>query len=102
MDSTRRHSFDSYIQQRVLAARHADRIDVGGERPAAILCPGVGSYHGGMAKDQIEDQVRCIKRLAPEMPGISFYGGDDAWCAALGDLPAFLDDLCLRYYIMRW
>ena len=53
-----------------------------------------------MAKDQIEDQVRYIKRHGPEMPGISFWGGSDNWSDALGGLNGFLDRMCLKYYIM--
>lgn len=94
------HSFHSYLDLGISAARRADLLNLDGSPHATILCPGVSHYHGGMARDQIEDQVRYIKKQAPEAPGISFYGGDDEWSVALDSLNGFLDELCLKYYIM--
>ncbi len=94
------HSFYDYFDQRISMSRHTDSIDLVGSSVASIMCLGVGPNHGGMAKEQIEDQVRYIKRHGPEMPGISFWGGNDKWSEALGGLDEFLDQLCLKYYIM--
>jgi len=67
--------------------------------PKTIVVLGVGK--GGntderwaQTKQELEQQIRFVRLIAPESPGIGFYGGDpellasaDALCARFSDLP---------------
>ncbi|UCH36048.1 MAG: hypothetical protein JSV65_06755 [Armatimonadota bacterium] len=50
---------------------------------------------GGVTKEQLEEQFRYIKRLAPEFPGVAFY---NAYRVAPGMIE-WADELCYRYFI---
>ena len=52
-------------------------------------------YH--LIQEELEDQVRTIRRLAPEMPGLGVYAVvQEGWGA---ELSAFADDLCGKYFV---
>jgi hypothetical protein len=67
--------------------------------PKTIMVLGVGK--GGNAgenwaetKEELEQQIRFVRLIAPESPGVGFYGGTaellagaDALCARFSDLP---------------
>ena len=50
-----------------------------------------------LCQEDLEDQVRQIKRLAPEMPGLSIYGSTKKMQNR--DLLFFADRLCEKYYV---
>ena len=50
-----------------------------------------------LSQEDLEDQVRQIKRLAPEMPGLSVYGSTKKM--ENRDLLFFADQLCGKYYV---
>ena len=50
-----------------------------------------------LSPEDLEDQVRQIKRLAPEMPGLSVYGSTKKM--ENRDLLFFADQLCGKYYV---
>jgi hypothetical protein len=66
--------------------------------PKTIVVLGVGKGNPGeewaQTKEELEQQIRFVRLIAPESPGVGFYGGTpellayaDALCARFSDLP---------------
>jgi len=63
-----------------------------------VLGVGKGGYPGenwAQTKQELEQQIRFVRLIAPESPGVGFFGGTaellacaDALCARFSDLPA--------------
>jgi len=94
------HSFRQHLDHRIMVARNTDLIYQRGRKHAAVILLGVGCDGGGMLIPQLEDQVRYVKRIAPEMPGIGFYTGSASgqWAEDSGLMDA-AEEMCMRYYI---
>lgn len=50
-----------------------------------------------LTNEELEDQVRLIRRLAPEMPGLGVYAAVQEGRGA--ELSAFADQLCGKYFV---
>lgn len=70
------HNIDSHLAQRIETARHTDLIHHADQPQSAIILLGtrVIAAHEEPVVAEIEQYVRHIKKTAPEMPGIGFYG----------------------------
>lgn len=80
------------IRQRIDIAR---RQDVLSNSVITIGIKGIEKKYK-LTKEEIEDQVRMIKRLGPEMPGLGIYGEGKN---PPPPLVYFADSLCEKYYI---
>ena len=89
------HSIDKYIDHRIMMARNTDLIHYGKGRNTAIILLGthVDAPHEEPIEPELEGFVRYLKKRAPEMRGIAFYG------ARYGTMIETQDRLCLEYYI---
>ncbi len=71
------HSVRKHLDQRIETVRNTDLIHHADQPQGAIVLLGtrvIGSHEEPVVAE-IEDFVRYIKKTAPEMPGIGFYGG---------------------------
>ncbi len=108
------HSPERHIDVRVNVMRDTDLIFERGysrkdtqpdqwRRHGGILLLSPNLIGGGLweepAKPRIEHYVRYIKKTAPEMPGIGFYGGQ--WSAYMKDLGVIdaAEKFCEKYYV---
>ena len=89
------HQFYRYIDERIEMARNLDVL------LKTIVILSVCGYHGGITLDEVEEQVRYVKRTGPEMPGIAFYasGRTTNWGMKMG-IPKFVDYMCYKYYVL--
>jgi len=88
------HSIKRHIDHRVETARSTDLIEYGGRHTAVILWgPECGAPHEEPIEPETEMYVRYIKKTAPEMRGIAFYGG------SYGTLQETEERLIRDYYI---
>jgi len=99
------HSRYAYFDQHIDVAREYDVLEY------AIMCLGFAGTddpayeRSGRGPHRVEpydleDQIRYVRRHAPEMPGIGFYGHDHSkpvvdWQSLLRTA----DDLCLKYFV---
>ncbi|MGE9290702.1 MAG: hypothetical protein ACQKBT_06920 [Puniceicoccales bacterium] len=94
-----------YFDQRIDMARDFDVLEYSimvlgyaGVEDPSIDRNGRGPHV--VTEYELEDQVRYIRRMAPEMPGIGFYGHPNSkdhmdW----EGIQAFADELCLKYFV---
>ena len=70
------HNFKKHLDWRIETARNTDLIYRVGKGQAAIVLLGtrVCGAHEEPVVAEVEHHVRYIKKTAPEMPGIGFYG----------------------------
>jgi hypothetical protein len=70
------HNFKKHLDWRIETARNTDLIHRVGKGQAAIVLLGtrVCGAHEEPVAAEVEHHVRYIKKTAPEMPGIGFYG----------------------------
>ena len=89
------HSIEKHIDHRIMQARNTDLIHYGKGRNTALILLGtrVDAAHEEPIEPELEHFVRYIKKKAPEMRGIAFYGG------RYGTMIEAQDRLCLEYYI---
>ena len=97
------HSPKKHFEQRIETARNTDLIFQRGRKHAALIFlgfNGVGLFEPEPSTPRLEDQVRYIKKQAPEMPGIAFYdnGVTKPWLVQSGQLKA-AEELVNKYYI---
>jgi len=87
-----------YIDVRVRNARANDLLWQYSKKAGSIIALGINvdGAHEEPIVPEAEEWVRYIKKSAPEMPGIGFYGLPRA--AAIETLEA-LDRLCLEYFV---
>lgn len=80
-----------YFDQRIDMARSQDVLN------NALMTLGVSDNADkfNLTTYEIEDQVRYVKRKAPEMPGIGFFHAN----GKEQDMVFFSDDLCRKYYL---
>lgn len=80
-----------YFDQRIDMIRQQDILS------NAVMTMGIVGHEDkfNLSSYEIEDEVRYVKRHAPEMPGIGFFHsfGPDR------ELTRFSDELCRKYYI---
>lgn len=98
VDAFGTHNYQKYLEQRIETARNTDLIYEKGRKHAAIILLGSGGTHEDISAAQVEDQVRYIKKTAPEMPGIGFYSGKRKWLTDMG-IYELAEDVALKYYI---
>jgi hypothetical protein len=89
------HSIEEHIDHRIMVARNTDLIQYGKNKNTALVLLGthVDAPHEEPIEPELEGYVRYIKKKAPEMRGIAFYGGRH------GTMIETQDRLCLEYYI---
>jgi hypothetical protein len=90
------HSIKQHMDYRIMVARNTDLIHYGRGRHTALILLGTRASrtaHEEPVEPELEDYVRYIKKKAPEMRGIAFYGG------RYGTMIETQDRLCLEYYI---
>ena len=90
------HSIKEHIDHRIMVARNTDLIHYGKGRNTALILLGTrcsATAHEEPVEPELEEYVRYIKKKAPEMRGIAFYGG------RYGTMIETQDRLCLEYYI---
>jgi len=93
---TATHSIKEHIDHRIMVARNTDLIHYGKGRNTALILLGTRcspTAHEEPVEPELEDYVRYIKKKAPEMRGIAFYGG------RYGTMIETQDRLCLEYFI---
>ncbi len=93
-------TLESYLKDKDdywFAAAQVQSARIHGVLPKTIVALGIGK--GGnpgeewaRTKAELEQQIRFVRMLAPEAPGIGFYSGGD-W----PELIAKADELCRRY-----
>ncbi len=74
------HSIKAHIDHRIMVARNTDLLYQHGRKHGAIILLGgrVDAPHEEPITAEIEEYVRYIKKNAPEMHGIGFYGSVSA------------------------
>ena len=94
------HSWRANLDHRVMVARNTDAIWDRRKKHGTLILLGIGCDGGGRLVPEMEDDVRYIKKTAPEMPGIGFVcGAREKQYALDTGLRKAADDLCLKYYI---
>ncbi len=80
-----------YFDQRIAMARQQDVLG------STVMTLGVVGNEDkfNLTDYEIEDEVRYVKRNAPEMPGIGYFHS----FGPNRELTAFADELCNKYYI---
>ena len=80
-----------YFDQRIDMLRQQDIMK------NSIMTMGIVGHEDkfNLSSYEIEDEVRYVKRHAPEMPGIGFFHS----FGSNRELTRFADDLCRKYYI---
>lgn len=70
------HNVKKHLDWRIETSRNTDLIHYAGQGQAAIILLGtrVCGAHEEPVAAEVEHHVRYIKKHAPEMPGIGFYG----------------------------
>ena len=75
---------------------HAARMHRILDKTVVCLGLGVGGNPGEnwiTSKDELERQLRFVRLIAPESPGVAFFGGDN-----VPEIVAAADDLCSRFW----
>lgn len=89
------HSVRRHIDHRIETARSTDLLNYGNARHTAVILwgPQCDTPHEEPIEPETEMYIRYIKKTAPEMRGIAFYGG------RYGTLIETEDRLICDYYI---
>ncbi len=83
------HTFYEYLKQRIDVARAMMIIK------QTVIGLSITSDNGGITADELEDQVRTIRALAPEMRGLAFFSTSSCDSAVLKRA----NECCYRYFV---
>lgn len=95
------HSFEKRLEHRIQTARNVDALFGHGRQACMIVALGIGGDCGVPWRPHVENWVRVYRKLAPEAPGICYYGGGqrEQWDDPEVNYQAFLDHLTLKYFL---